>query len=250
MHKTLTGAALAAALLTPQFANADFLSIYGGIEGWRVDPTGTFGDSQQTTATFNYNEETATGFYIGFEHPIPLIPNLKLRRDSVDTDGQTTLTGSFTLNGTTYTSGTTVSSDVSLTQTDVVVYWELLDLDLFSFDLGLNAKYIDTELTADDGTTIATDNFKGWVPMVYAATEISLPSLPLSLWAEGSYIGYSGDSFSDTRIAIKYNLVETLPMDLSLSLGYRALKIEVDDLDDVFADIDFSGYYAGIELRF
>tara|TARA_R110002167_G_scaffold38652_4_gene120192 strand:- start:1208 stop:1948 length:741 start_codon:yes stop_codon:yes gene_type:complete len=246
MRKTLTGITLATALLTPQLASADFLSVYGGIEAWRVDPSGAFGDNQQNAASFELNNDTATTFYIGFEHPIPLIPNIKLRRDEIDTNGQAT--SSFKLNGDDFTG--TVDVTTSLKQTDVIIYWELLDLDLFSFDFGLNAKYIDIELTAKDGDSSQTENAKGWVPMAYAAAEIGIPGLPLSVWAEGSYIGYSGDKFYDARAALRYKLVDTLPMDLTASVGYRALVIDVDDLDDVFADIDFNGYYAGIELRF
>ncbi|MFT5722824.1 MAG: outer membrane protein [Motiliproteus sp.] len=250
MRHTLTGISLATILLTPQLAFADFLSVYAGVEGWRVDPTATYGDNPQDSAAFNLSNETATGFYLGFEHPVPLIPNIKLRRDSLDTAGQATLTRNFTLNGTTYSSNSTVATTLELQQSDVILYWELLDLDLLSLDLGLNAKYIDLELTADDGVTVETENAKGWVPMAYAAAEISIPGLPLSVWTEGSYIGYGSDQFYDARAALKYTLVETLPMDLVLSLGYRTLVVDVEDLDGVFADIDFKGYYAGLEVRF
>jgi len=250
MRNTLTGITLATALLAPQLASADFLSVYGGIEGWHVEPNASFGDNQSNSADFNLNKETATGFYIGFEHPVPLIPNIKLRRDSLDSDGQTTLTSNFVLDGVTYTGGDTVATTVELQQSDVIIYWELLDLDLLSFDFGLNAKHINVDLTATDGTTSTAENFKGWIPMGYAAAEVGIPGLPLSIWAEGSYIGYSGDKFYDARAAVRYTLVETLPMDLTLSVGYRALVVDVDDLDGVFADIDFNGYYAGVEVRF
>lgn len=253
MRNTLTGLSLAAtltsALITPQMANADVLSVYAGVESWRADPTGVIGDSQLTSASFNFDDETATNFYIGLEHPIPLIPNLKLRKDSIDVGGQAAVTG-FELGGTTLNG--TVDATINLEQTDVILYWELLDLDLFSLDLGLNAKHIDTSLTAIEPTvpTSASDSFDGWVPMAYLAAEVSLPGLPISLWTEGSYISYSGDKFYDARAALKYNLIDSLPMDLSFSLGYRAFVLQVDDLDDAYADIDFSGYYAGMELRF
>ena len=251
MKKALAGASLLASAFIPQLAQADFLSVYAGVESWRVEPTGLFGDTQQTTATFNFDKETSTGFYLGLEHPIPVIPNIKLRRDKIDTEGRTVLTGTFTLNGVNYSATDIIDTQVSLEQTDVVAYWELLDLDLFSLDIGLNAKHIDTSLRAVDQTAkLATDNFKGWVPMGYAAAEVSLPTIPLSLWGEGSYIGYSGDKFYDARAAIKYRLIDILPMELALSVGYRVLKVDVDDLDDVFADIEYDGYYAGMELRF
>ncbi len=252
MRNTLTGITLATALLAPQLASADFLSLYGGIEGWRVDPNAAFGDNQQNSAAFNLNNDTATGFYIGFEHPVPLIPNIKLRRDTLDADGQTRLTGQFTLGGETYNATDTLATTIDLQQTDVIIYWELLDLDLLSFDIGLNAKHIDVDLTAvkQDGTDPTSESFSGWIPMGYAAAEVGIPGLPLSLWAEGSYISYSGDKFYDARAALRYLLIETLPMDLTLSVGYRALVVDVDDLDGVFADIDFNGYYAGVEVRF
>jgi len=254
MRNTLTGITLATALLAPQLASADFLSVYGGIEGWHVEPNASFGDNQSNSADFNLNKETATGFYIGFEHPVPLIPNIKLRRDSLDSDGQTTLTKQFILQTgqTPYAINDVVATTTKLQQSDVIIYWELLDLDLLSFDFGLNAKHIDVDMTAvkDDGSNPTSESFRGWIPMGYAAAEVGIPGLPLSIWAEGSYIGYSGDKFYDARAAVRYTLVETLPMDLTLSVGYRALVVDVDDLDGVFADIDFNGYYAGVEVRF
>ncbi|MEH6825262.1 MAG: TIGR04219 family outer membrane beta-barrel protein [Motiliproteus sp.] len=247
MRNTLTGITLAAALLAPQLASADFLSIYAGVEGWRVDdPTGAFGDSEQSSAAFNLNNETAAGFYVGFEHPIPLIPNVKLRRDSIDTEGQTT--SSFRLNDENFT--TSVNSSIELQQTDVIIYWELLDLDIASFDFGINAKHIDLDLKASDADSSETEHASGWIPMAYASAEVGIPGLPLSVWAEGSYIGYSDNKFYDARAAIKYTLIETLPMDLTLSVGYRALVIDTDDLDNVYANLDFSGSYAGLEVRF
>ncbi len=250
MNKTLTRLTLAATLAAPQLASAEFISVYAGAEGWRLDPTASFGANQQQSAAFDFSDETASNFYIGLEHPIPLIPNIKIRKDSIDIGGQTTLTSNFTLNGKTYNVNDRIDSAIKLEQTDVILYWELLDLDLFSFDFGINAKYIDTDLAANDGTTLTTDNFKGWVPMAYVAAEVSFPGLPISLWTEGSYASYSDDRFYDARAAVKYTLVETLPMDLTVSVGYRALEVDIDDLDDVFADIDFTGYYAGVELRF
>ena len=250
MKKTLTGLSMAASLLVPQIASADFLSVYGGVEGWRAESTGIVGDSQSNSASFNFDDETTTSFYIGLEHPIPLIPNLKLRKDSIDLTGQATVSG-FQLGGTTLNG--LVNSTINLDQTDVILYWELLDLDLFSFDFGVNAKYVESNqvvVDSSDPINSAQDSFDGWVPMAYLAAEVSLPGLPLSLWTEGSYVSYSGDKFYDARAAIKYTLIDSLPMDLSFSLGYRAFVLQVDDLDDVFADFDFNGYYAGMELRF
>ena len=41
-----------------------------------------------------------------------------------------------------------------------------------------------------------------------------------------------------------------LAIDLTLQLGYRAVTLELDDLDDIYSDLEFKGIYAGLEVHF
>jgi hypothetical protein len=37
---------------------------------------------------------------------------------------------------------------------------------------------------------------------------------------------------------------------MRLKLGYRAMNLRLDDVDNLHADLDFKGVFAGIELHF
>ena len=73
-----------------------------------------------------------------------------------------------------------------------------------------------------------------------------LPLTGLSASADGSYIKYDGSSFYDFSVRASY----TTPWHLGVDIGYRRIKLDLDDFDDSFADVEFDGPYAGAYLHF
>ena len=139
-----------------------------------------------------------------------------------------------------------VSSEFELDQTDITLYYSPLD-NVVNVDLGLNAKYIDSEARisgAISGTETA--NVSGWVPMLYAGVGADLPLTGLSVGADGAYIHYDGSSFYDYSVHASY----TSPWHVGVNAGYRKIKLDLDDFDDSFADVEFDGLYAGAYLHF
>jgi len=45
-------------------------------------------------------------------------------------------------------------------------------------------------------------------------------------------------------------LIESLAIDLTFQIGYRAITLELDNLDNVYADLEFKGFFAGLEVHF
>jgi outer membrane protein len=228
------------------------LGLYVGAQAWNMEATGGFSENG-TNVNFNFEDEAKPSYYMAFEHPIPFIPNIKVQRTEMDTNGDVTLEGNFTFGGELFSINSNVTSDVQLSSTDIILYYELFDNDLISFDVGINAKHLDGELlvtSIDDTTLIGREEFSGPLPMIYSRLALGLPLTGLGAFVEGSFLSVGDNTISDYQAAITYSLMENLAIDVTFQVGYRAFTLELEDLDDIYSDLEFKGAYAGLEVHF
>ncbi len=251
MKKCLTAAALGCVFFASSATADTIAGVYIGAQGWNTSTSGGFADSS-STANFNFDDETNGAAYIAVEHPVPFLPNLKVNYTGLDTSGVTNLETSFTFDGNLYTAESDVMTNADITSTDIILYYELFDNDLISFDLGLNGKYIDGTLIVEDqaSNTRGVEEFSGVVPMVYSRVQVGLPFTGLAAYAEGSYLSFDDHTLSDYQIALTYSFIESLAVDMTLQLGYRNVQVDIEDLDDVYADMEYDGAFAGLEIHF
>lgn len=251
MKKGLIAVGLGCALMSMSAQSDTIAGVYAGVQAWQTDTTGGFADSS-STANFNFDDETNTSFYVAVEHPLPFIPNIKVARTTLDNSGTTALDTSFTFDGELYTANSTVDTMIDLTATDFILYYELFDNDLVSFDLGINAKYIDGSLSVVDAAsnTQGTGEFSGVVPMAYSRLQLGLPFTGLAAYAEGSYLSFDDHELSDYQVAVAYSFIESLAVDMTLQVGYRKVTVDIEDLDDIYANMEFDGVFAGLEVHF
>lgn len=252
MKRSSISLLLAASVMVAPVQADTLLGLYVGAQGWNMDTEGGFSNDVALT-DFDFDKETKASFYVALEHPIPLVPNIKVRRTAMDTFGDTTLNSTFTFNGEIFSANTPVSTEVDMTNTDFILYYELFDNDLVSFDFGINGKYVDGEIfvrETADASNSAREEFSGVVPMVYSRLYFGLPFTGLGIYAEGSYLSIDDHTLSDYEIALAYEFVDNLAVDMTFQLGYRATTLELEDLDDIYSDLEFSGVFAGLELHF
>lgn len=251
MKKTLLIAALAGVAAVPSVSADTLLGVYAGAQYWDTGTSGGFA-STNSTADFDFDDEGETAFYIAFEHFVPFVPNIKVAHTTLESNGSTLLTSNFEFDGTLYTVGSTVDTISDITSTDFILYYELFDNDLLSFDLGINGKYIDGTLNVADTASnlMSQEEFSGVIPMLYSRVEVGLPFTGLSAYAEGSYLTFDDHELSDFQVAITYDLIESVALDLTLQVGYRDVTVDVEDLDDIYADLSYDGVFAGIEMHF
>lgn len=252
MKKRVLAAALGALCLAPA-ANADMLlGLYAGAQGWNTSTDGGFSESSSGDATFDFDSKTNSSLYVAFEHFVPLVPNVKVNYTTLDTDGTTTLNADFEFEGTTYSESASILTDASIDSTDFILYYEIFDNDLVSFDIGINAKYIDGTLYVEDVDSGENGeaSFKGVIPMAYSRVEFGLPFTGLAAYAEGSYLAFDDHEVRDIQAAITYSFVENLAIDMTLQVGYRDVSVDIEDLDDIYADLSFDGVFAGLEIHF
>ncbi len=187
-------------------AQADtLLGLYAGADG--IVNTGE-------TNKISADNEIVGSYYLAFEHPVPFLPNAKLRYTKLDQSGS--------------------NADFL----DAIGYFELLD-NVVSLDVGLGAKRFNADAANIDKT----------IPAVYASAGGKLPFTGLSAKAE-VFVGKSNDAdFSDLNAEIKYNFIENLAIDLGLKAGYRIMMVNVDD-SGTSNDIKVQGPYLGLEAHF
>jgi outer membrane protein len=225
------------------------LGLYSGAQAWNMETSGGFSNDGSNTE-FNFEEQTNTNLYVAFEHPLPLIPNVKVQRTDMSTQGNVTLDSNFSFGGELFPINVDAITDIDITATDIILYYELFDNDLISFDIGLNAKYVDGELLVTSDDTKAREEFSGPVPMVYSRLAVGIPFTGLGAFVEGSFLSIDDHTFTDYQAAVTYSLIENLAIDVTFQLGYRAVKIELKDLDDIYSDLEFKGVFAGLEVHF
>ena len=249
MKKLLVAATLAAALSSSVQADT-LLGVYVGGQIWANDASGSFGDSGDQS-TFNLEDETQSSFFIALEHPLPLIPNARVSRTTLDTTGSQTLTDNFSFDNKDFSGAVDVTFD--LTYTDYTLYYEIFDNDLISVDFGITGRDFDTDITvtdADDANEVGDLSATGIVPMLYAYTNIGLPFTGFNVYAEGNFLSLDSNVLYDLQVGVSYELIDNLVVDINLTAGYRTVKLEIDDLDDLHSELDFNGVFAGVVVHF
>jgi outer membrane protein len=244
--------ALAGSLVTTAAQADTLLGLYIGADGWRTSTDGSFANDEQLQS-FNFNDKTQSSYYVALEHPVPLLPNIRLQHNQLESNGVTALNASFSFAGETFAVDTDIANQVDLTNTDYVLYYEILDNDLVSLDLGINAKHINGSVAVADlgaGGAVAVQDTSTFIPMFYSSAIVGLPLTGLELFANGSFVSYDGSRVYDMQAGVAYALLDNLAVDLRLKLGYRAVNLRLDDIDNLYADLDFKGAFAGIELHF
>jgi outer membrane protein len=251
MKKLLITSALMTAL-TATSAHADMLGVYAGGHVWDNSFNGSFAQSAEQT-TFNLDDQKQGSFYLAFEHPLPFIPNVKVSKTVLDTHGITPLSQQFEFEGQTYQVDTSVDTTFNADYLDYTFYYEVFDNDLFAFDFGLTVRDLSADITlvsVDDATATATTQASGYIPMVYVATEIGIPATDWSIYANGNFLSVDNNTLYDYQVGVNYLFIDNLAVEVGVTLGYRALSLQLEDLDNLYTDMDFKGAYLGLNVHF
>jgi outer membrane protein len=254
MRKSLIALGITS-LLASVTAHADTVfGLYAGVNAWNMATSGGFAESSNTI-DFNFADENTGNFYIALEHPLPLIPNLKLSRTNMDNSGKVQLSENFTFGGEIFAATSNVTTTNELTSTDMILYYELFDNDLISFDFGINAKYIDGLLVVSETADTSADGggreeFSGIVPMLYSRLALGLPLTGWSVYIEGSYLSIDDSTLNDYQAAVAYSLLDNSALDMNVQLGYRSMSLDLNDVDNIYSNLTFKGVFAGVEVHF
>lgn len=243
-NNLIAGSLLAA---MPVMATADVISFAVGGGVWNETPEGNIiQPSNAPTPVVDvknnlfWTEESQGYLFATLEHPVPILPNVRLTYTSLDHAGSGTT--SFDFDGVTYSGN--VANDFTIEQTDLLLYYEVLD-NVVSLDLGLNVRLLDISFTINDGTNNTSESVSAPVPMIYGMVGAS-PWPGVLLSAEANYMTLSGSTVSDFNAKISY----TTDFFVGFEAGYRTETIELEDVDNTDANLDFKGPFIGAYVKF
>jgi outer membrane protein len=252
MKKILT-TLLSTAIVTT-IASADMSRVEMGAGVWMQTPKGELSYTEggaDGSNIFDEKEETNAYVWMLVKHPIPVLPNLRLEYVNIDTTGIASGTfEDFTASGS--------KTSLKMTQFDVIPYYNILDNAAWiTLDLGLDLKVVSLDYKAEDviiGLS-ANQNYSDTqtiaLPLVYLRARVEIPQTNVGLEADMKYVTYDGSTVSDIRAKVDYTLGFIPTVQPALEVGYRIQKIDISSSDVKSAmNVDFSGLYAGLMLRF
>lgn len=256
MKKVLAATALAAVL--PQANALPLVDFYAGGYYWDQSYSGEITDADNAVDLeddLNLDGVGNNVFYLAFEHPIPVIPNIKVKQTSMSTEGDDgALSASFNLGGETISVSSDVASEADFSHTDFTLYWSL-PLPIVTVDFGLTARQFDGYVKLESATENAEADLDAVVPMVYGKVGVDIPLTGLSVGGDVNYIGLGDSGVTDYDVNLTYVLPVIPLLDVGLTAGYRSFNFEVDpddfggSDDDLAAEATVAGPYFGLSLH-
>ena len=211
-------------------AQADFIGLKGDISYWNIE--GITNINQKYQQDQDINRDGTVQLSVAFEHPMPIIPNIKAKYTQLDLE---TESHGFNLNKT----------KINLDHTDLILYYEILD-NILKADIGVGATRLNGNVK-QLGQQLSIDQYSR---IIYAELGAKLPFRGLSAKAEATYTNVNDVKITDAQAEIQYNFVQSLLLDVGAKVGYRVLNIQLNDLNDRDMKFDFKGPYIGLDAHF
>lgn len=242
--------ALAAALLaaTSVAQAAPLVDIYGGAYTWDTEFEGTVasgGDQIDMEEDLGFDESDQNVFYLGVEHAVPVVPNVRVRYMSLSDSATNTLIRPITFNDRIFTGE--VDSDFDLEFLDGTLYYSPLPLDnILKVDVGLTVRRLDGRVQISGLGISAEEKASATFPLAHAAARLKLPLTGVYVGGEVNAISYDGSNMSDYHVKLGWK--SELPF--GVEVGYSQLDVELDDVSDLDADLEIGGPYIAASLSF
>ncbi|QFS86885.1 MULTISPECIES: TIGR04219 family outer membrane beta-barrel protein [unclassified Marinobacter] len=233
----------ASMLAAAPVVSADILGVGATVGYWDADYSGEASkgnDRVDLERDLNLSSDSNANLTAYFEHPVPVLPNVRLAYTRTKQSGNGQLATDY--DG---VSGD-IRSELELEQLDVTLYYEILD-NWVNLDLGLTVRDFSGELLVQnrsDTSQFSETKADAVLPLVYVAARFDLPFTGVSVGGDANAITYDGDSVYDFNVYGQYEMSL-----LQLRAGYRQISLDYDDGDDNL-DIELSGPFVSAGLRF
>jgi outer membrane protein len=243
MQKRIIALAILAASASVS-SQADIVGATAGAYMWKQSWDGDVkagSDSIDMNDDLGYDDETGKSFYVALEHPVPVLPNIRLQSTDLDISEKGTLTKPYTFDGKVYTVGEEVQSTTDLSHIDGTFYYEILD-NWVNLDVGLTVRMFDGEVSIKGASGEGAIEIDAPIPMAYVNARFELPLTGLYASALGNVIAYGDNKVTDMTLALGYELGI-----LGLELGYRNFDVQLED-DNEEANVTVDGYFLGLVI--
>ena len=230
--KVLKLSLLALGMSLSGLAQADVIGVKSDLSYWAYE--GQANMAAQTAASDqDLERKGAAQLSLAIEHPVPLIPNAKIRYVNLKTQTENEFAGQPVY-------------DIDMDHADFILYYEILD-NIVNADVGLGA----TSLNGDVKTLgLSKTDIDKTVPVIYGSAGVKLPFTGLSAKAELLYSNFNETKITDAQAELQYNFIDNLLVDVGLKAGYRILDIKLDDYEKNDLKFNFKGPYIGLDIHF
>ncbi len=213
-------------------AQADVVGVKGDLSYWNYN--GEANMAAQTSAPDqDLDRKGSAQLSLAIEHPIPLIPNAKIRYVNLKTQTENEVAGQPVY-------------DLDIDHTDFILYYEVLD-NIVDADIGFGA----SNLNGDVKTLgLNKTDIDKTIPVIYGSAGVKLPFTGLSAKAELLYSNVNDTKITDAQAELQYNFIDNLLVDVGLKAGYRILDIKLDDYEKNDLKFNFKGPYIGLDVHF
>ncbi len=236
-------------LLTGPVYGDTVFGIYAGAGSWQQGFSGdiTSGITQiDIEDDLALEDENNNIFYLALEHGVPVLPNLRLQHAKIAVSGNNDLIRTIEFNGSVFDVADTVATNMELNQTDLVLYYEVLD-NVISLDIGVAVRQIDGFFEIATTLEVSRVEFEGVLPLLYAKVRADLPLTGLWVGAEVQGLGYNTSSLVDANAQIGWES----RIGLGVEGGWRTYRLDLEDLDDFNnVSLDISGPYFALNFHF
>jgi len=236
-------------LVSPIKIKADTLfGIYFSASSWQPDFSGDVnyeGSDISVEDDLDIADDSSNLLSIALEHPAPFLPNIKLQRTNLDTSSLASLDSDISFGGITFPEGVQLQSQIDLSHTDYILYYELLD-NWVSLDLGVNVINFDGNIILESDGLYSDLELDEFVPTLYGKASFELPLTGAYLGAEGSIISAADATISDYKMFVGWES----DFGLGAEAGIHSFGADWDDFADSHGDLTFDGYYASVIYHF
>ena len=213
-------------------AQADVIGVKGDLSYWAYD--GQANMAAQTAASDqDLERKGAAQLSLAIEHPVPLIPNAKIRYVNLKTQTENEVAGQPVY-------------DINMDHADFILYYESLD-NIVNADVGVGATTLNGHVTT---LALSKTDIDKTVPVIYATAGAKLPFTGLSAKGEVLYSNFNDAKITDAQAELQYNFIDNLLVDVGLKAGYRILDIKLDDYEKNDLKFNFKGPYIGLDIHF
>ncbi len=220
------------------------------------------------SAPYNLGMEAKGGLYGWAKISVPLLPDVKVKYESMVLDGTNNVNINVPVFGESFNMTGDVNSILDLSHLDLALTIGL-PLPVVDIDFGLNARSMiggfsatgtvgSEEKTIDAPFSISDSGTPLIIPMGYLSVAANIPGVGVKVGGEISTLPLGDTSFTDWNVKGTWYapLPTNMLVKLGLEAGYRSFNMTIGDstlgmdTSDLASEVSVSGFFLGAAMHF
>jgi outer membrane protein len=188
-------------------------------------------------------ETTLVSIEFLFDHPMPIIPNIKINTNSFIIKGapsNITWAGEYQAKGST--------AKIDLTHNNYLFYYRYFEDNIIRMHLGVGIISFNGLISITNASrssyVLKIDNS---IPSIYSQLEATIAGTNILSKANIVYTDNKGYKVTEYNVGFKYTHKKS---SLGTEVGYKLYSLEIVNKDSVDAKFEISGFYYGFHYQF